>query len=72
VVPECVALRQGSHIKVAVVASRWQGVGELIGSGFEHHTSCTTRVKRLITCVMWPVSVLIGKRFIYWVGRFRK
>jgi len=32
------ALRQGPHIKVATVASRWQRVGDLIGSGFEPHT----------------------------------
>jgi len=33
------ALRQGPHhtIKVATVASRWQRVGDLIGSGFEPH-----------------------------------
>jgi len=32
-------LRQASHIKVAAVASRWQRVGDLIGSGFEPRTS---------------------------------
>jgi len=35
------ALRQGSHIKVAIVASCWQRVGDLIGSGFESHTTRT-------------------------------
>jgi len=32
------ALHQGPHIKVATVASRWQRVGDLIGSEFETHT----------------------------------
>jgi len=27
--------------KVAAVASRWQRVGDLIGYGYEHHTSRT-------------------------------
>jgi len=31
-------LRQGSHCKFAAVASRRQGVGDLIGSGFELYT----------------------------------
>jgi len=35
------ALRQGPHIKVAAVASRWQRMGDLIGSGFELYTSRT-------------------------------
>jgi len=34
-------LRQGSHTKAAAVASRWQLVGDLIGSDFELHTSRT-------------------------------
>jgi len=45
-VPISAALRQGPHIKVAAVASRWQRVGDLIGSGFEPHTS-RTRGRRL-------------------------
>jgi len=28
-------LRQGSHIKVAAVASCWHRVGDVVGSGFE-------------------------------------
>jgi len=43
-------LRQGPHIKVATVASCWQRVGDLIGSGVEPHTS-RTRSERLTTCV---------------------
>jgi len=31
-------LRKAHTIKVATVASRWQRVGDLIGSGFERHT----------------------------------
>jgi len=34
-VPNSAALRQDPHIKVAVVASRWQHVGDLIVLGFE-------------------------------------
>jgi len=34
-VPISAALRQGPHIKVAAVASRWKRVEDLIGSGFE-------------------------------------
>jgi len=34
-VPISAALRQGPHIKVAAMASRWQHVGDLIGSGFK-------------------------------------
>jgi len=37
----------GSHINVATVASCWQRVEDLIGSGFEPHTS-RTRSERLI------------------------
>jgi len=33
-VPISVAMCQGSHFKVAVVASYWQCVGDLISSGF--------------------------------------
>jgi len=47
-----------AHIlKVATVANRWQHVGDLIGSGFEPHTS-RTRSERLITCAIWPVMVV--------------
>jgi len=31
-------LAPGPHIKVAAVASRWQRVGDLIGTGFEPRT----------------------------------
>jgi len=60
--PISASLRQGSHIKVAAVASRWQRVGDLIGSGYELHTS-RTRNKRLTTCVIWPVTRLIKNVF---------
>jgi len=40
-VPISETLRQGPHIKVATVASRWERVGDLIGSGFEPHISRT-------------------------------
>jgi len=40
-----VALRQGPHIKVAVVASRWQRVGDLIGLRFEQHTFRTWSIR---------------------------
>jgi len=36
-------------IKVATLASRWQRMGDLIGSGFEPHTS-RIRSERLTTC----------------------
>jgi len=51
VVPNFATLRQGLHIKVAAVASRWQRVGDLIGSKFEPRTS-RTRSRRLplLTC----------------------
>jgi len=39
-----------------VVASRWQRVGYLIGSGFESHTS-RTRSERLTTCAIRPVVI---------------
>jgi len=52
-----VALRQGSHIKVATVASCWQRVGYYLGSGFDLHAS-RTRSERLTTCVIWPVALL--------------
>jgi len=50
-----VSLRQGPHIKVVTVTSRWQRVDYLIGSGFEPHTS-RTRSRRLTTRAVWPVS----------------
>jgi len=37
-VPICAALRQSPHIHASTVASCWQCVGDLIGSGFEPHT----------------------------------
>jgi len=40
-----------THNKVATVASRWQCVGDLIGSGFEPYTS-RTRTERLTTYVV--------------------
>jgi len=43
------------HIKVATVASRLQRVGDLIGSGFEPHTS-RTRSRRITTCTIWSVN----------------
>jgi len=48
--PNSAALRQGPHFKVTAVASRWQRVGDLIGSGFELHTC---RSRRLTTCAIW-------------------
>jgi len=39
---------QGPPIKVVAVASRWQRVGDLIGSRFESHTS-RIRSRRLTT-----------------------
>jgi len=36
------------------VASRWQHVGDLIGSWFKPHSSCT-RSEHLTTCAIWPV-----------------
>jgi len=44
--------------KVAAVASRWQRVGDLIGSEFEPHTS-RTRSERLITCAICPVGAYV-------------
>jgi len=44
-------LRQSPHFKVAAAASRWQRVEDLIGSGFEPHTSIT-RSEHLTTCVI--------------------
>jgi len=39
---------EGPHIKVATVTSRWQRVGDLIGSRFELHTSRTRSVLPLV------------------------
>jgi len=44
-------LRQGHTIKVTTVASRWQRVGDLIGSRFEPHTS-RNRSERLTACAI--------------------
>jgi len=49
-VPISAALHQGPHIKVAAVASRWQRVGDLIGSGSEPYHTSGARSKRLTTC----------------------
>jgi len=57
------ALRQGLYIKVAAVASRWQRVGNLIGSGFEPHTSRTPYSHHLLLkqdCrFQWPSENLL-------------
>jgi len=45
-------LRQGPHIKVAAVASRWQRVGDLIGSEFEPHQRHSHTKGRLTTCAI--------------------
>jgi len=37
-----------STLKIAAVASRWQRVNDLIGSGFEPHTS-RTRSRRVLS-----------------------
>jgi len=50
-VPISAALRQSAHLKVATVASRWQHVGDLIGSGFQPRTS-RTKSERLTTCAI--------------------
>jgi len=52
-VPISAALRQGPHLKVAAVVSRWQRVGDLIGLGNEPDAS-RTRSERLITCAILP------------------
>jgi len=38
-------------IKIATVASRWQRVGDLIGAGFEPHSS-RTRSELFNTCAI--------------------
>jgi len=53
-VPISAALHQDPHIKVATVASCWQCLEDLIGSGFEPHTSRTRR-GYLTSCAVWPV-----------------
>jgi len=58
-----VALRQGPHIKVATVASRWQRMRDLIGSGFEPHTSQD---------YFWPIfKELVTSRENQKLGHFR-
>jgi len=54
-VPISAALCQGLHINVVTVASRWQRVGDLIGSEFESHTS-SNKGRRLTSCASWPVE----------------
>jgi len=49
------ALRQGSHIRVAAVTSRWQRVEVLIGSGFEPLTPPEPEA---------IVSIMINLRFV--------
>jgi len=46
-VPISAALRQSPHIKIAAVASRWQRLGDLVGSGIEPHMF-RTRGRRLL------------------------
>jgi len=48
--------------KVAVVASRWQRMEDLIGSGYETHTSRTIS-ERLTACAIWPVYSNLNKSF---------
>jgi len=54
-VPISGALHQGPNFKVATVASRWHLVGDLIGSGFEPHTSLQMGhlVRRLSMMTLW-------------------
>jgi len=52
------ALCQGPHIKVAAVASYWQHVENLIGSGFKLHTS-RTRSRRLSGRLIGLINRLI-------------
>jgi len=54
VVLNSAVLRPGPHIKIATVASRWQRVGDSIGSGFKPHTS-RTRSESLTICAIWSV-----------------
>jgi len=49
-----VALYHGPHIQAAA-ASRWQRMGDLIGSGFEPYTSRTRSSRLTTTCTIWPV-----------------
>jgi len=47
------ALSQVPHIKVTAVASRWQRVRDLIGSGFEPYTFRTRSTRRTTsTCAL--------------------
>jgi len=41
-----------------MVVSHWQRVGDLIGSGYEPHTS-RTRSEHLTTCAIWFVLLLV-------------
>jgi len=50
-------LCQVQHLKFAVVASRWQRVGDLIRSKFAPNTF-RGRSKRYSTSAIWPVTVL--------------
>jgi len=42
--------RKDPHIKVTAVASRWQRVGDLIGSGFEPHTGSNLNFNPYFPC----------------------
>jgi len=67
VVLNSAALHQDPYINVAAVASRWQRVGDLIGSGFESHTSCTRSLNLLIKLTKWwPPNTLMNKAVIFY------
>jgi len=57
-VPISTALRQGPHIKVATVASCWQRVRDLIGSGLEIHTSRTKSIVLLVFVLLLMLLLL--------------
>jgi len=48
-------LHQRPHIKFTAVASRWERVGDLIGSRFEPYTSPLQ--KQIYTAMLWVVIV---------------
>jgi len=48
-------------IKVATVASRWQRMGDLIGSGFEPHPSRTRISEKKGTVQVWFLDMLCTK-----------